>query len=226
MTAPSTPSGKATLHEVDDLSASVTFGLNPTQIQFSRNVKFNRDANANSKADPPAQFTGTDATTLQLQLLLDAMTTKDGSIQKQIDQLVKWTNVPENKPNPPRLMFNWGSLKIGSDSAFVGFLEQLRVTIEMFSKDGVPRRASISLSLKSGVYAPPATNPTSGAEMSRRRKVLQRGQSLQSLAYDEFRDAGAWRVVAELNGIDDPTRLRPGQEVLLPDRRELTNGHR
>lgn len=215
--------GKATLQEVDNHDAKVVFGLNPTQIQYSRNVKFNRGANGNSKSDPPAQFTGTDPTTLQVQLLLDAVTTPGGSIQKQIDQLVSWTQVPDDSStaSPPRLTFAWGSLTVGGKAAFVGFLEQLRVTVEMFDRQGVPLRASVSLSLKSGVYGPARTNPTSGGEMARRRRVLHRGQSLQSLAYDEFHDASAWRAVAELNGIDDPTRLRPGLEVLLPDRREL-----
>lgn len=220
-----TPSGKATLREADNPGAGVTFGLNPTQIQFSRSVKFNRPTSANSKSDPSVQFTGTDPTQLQVQLLLDAMTVPNGSIQGQIDQLVAWTKVPDDSPasSPPRLAFTWGSLKIGKESAFLGFLEQLRVTIEMFGRDGAPRRASVSLSLKSGIYGPPPpTNPTSGTDVSRRRRVLQRGQSLQLLAYEEFRDAGAWRAVAELNGIDDPMRLRTGREVLLPDPQELT----
>jgi nucleoid-associated protein YgaU len=219
------PTGKATLHEAETPSKKLEFGFNPTQVAYSRSVKFNRQAtpNSTSKADPPAQFTGTDPTSLQLTLLIDAMTVENGSIQPQLDQLVEWTTVPEDTPtaSPPQLVFNWGSLKIGGQSAFVGFLEQLKVTIEMFARDGTPLRASVSLTLKSGALAPAGTNPTSGAEKSRKRRVLQRGQSLQSLAYSEYRDASAWRAIAELNGIDDPTRLRPGQEILLPDRREL-----
>jgi Contractile injection system tube protein len=217
-------SGKAMLHEKDNADRKLTFGLNPTQVAFSRNVKFNRNPAPNSHTDPPAQFVGTEATALTLQILLDAMGTESGSIQSQIDQLVAWTTVPSDQgtsASPPLLVFNWGSLKISNDSAFVGYLEQLKVTIEMFARDGTPLRATVSLALKSDAAVPAATNPTSGAEKSRKRRVLQRGQTLQSLAYDEFGDAGAWRAVAELNGIDDPTRLRPGLEILLPDRREL-----
>lgn len=217
-------SDKAMLHEKGNASKRLVFGLNPTQVAFARNVKFNRNPAPNSHTDPPAQFTGTDATTLTLAILLDAMGTGTGSIQSQIDQLVAWTTVPGDQgtsASPPLLVFNWGSLKISNDSAFVGYLEQLRVTIEMFARNGTPLRASVNLSLKSATAPPAGTNPTSGAEKSRKRRVLRRGQTLQSLAFDEFGDAGAWRAVAEMNSIDDPTRLRPGLEVLLPDRREL-----
>jgi hypothetical protein len=218
--------GKAVLQEKDNPSSRVTFGLNPTQLSFSRSVKFNREPNESRPNDPPAQFKGTQATSLQLALLLDAMGSKTGEgVQAQLDRLVGWTTVPANagsSASTPRLVFSWGSLRIGADSAFPCFLEDLKVTVEMFARDGTPLRASVTLSLKSDSGDGPApTNPTSGTESSRRRRVLQRGQSLQSLAYDEYGDAGAWRAVAELNGIDDPTRLRTGAEILLPDRHEL-----
>lgn len=223
MAPPKPVDGKAMLHEKDNPATSLVFGLNPTQVGFSRNVKFKRDAQPNSRSDPPAEFQGTEPTALTLALLIDAMGTADGSVQQQIDRLVGWTTVTSDKQNasPPVLVFNWGNLKISGQSAFMGYLEQLKVTVEMFARDGTPLRASVNLTLKSVTEEQAGTNPTSGAERSRRRRVLQRGQSLQTLAYAELGDAGAWRAIAELNGIDDPTRLRPGLEVLIPDRREL-----
>lgn len=216
---------KARIHEEKKPSNAIVFTFNPSQISFSRAVKYNRDPKE-AHGDPPAQFTGTDATTLTLALLLDAVGAADTSVvQSQIDQLVAWTTVPPDAQttaaSPPRVVFSWGRLAISGGPTFVGFLEQLKVTIEMFERDGTPLRATVNLSLKSDVGPPGGTNPTSGAERSRRRRVLERGQTLQWLAYDEFGDPAAWRAVAELNGIDDPTRVRPGVEVLLPDRSEL-----
>ncbi|MGW7310516.1 peptidase M23, partial [Streptomyces sp. NPDC054835] len=37
----------------------------------------------------------------------------------------------------------------------------------------------------------------------------------------EYGDATRWRVIAEANGIDDPMRLSPGTELLLPSAAEL-----
>ena len=45
------------------------------------------------------------------------------------------------------------------------------------------------------------------------------GDSLQSLAWREYGNASAWRAIAEANGIDDPSRLPTGIELVLPGRR-------
>jgi hypothetical protein len=223
--------GRATLHEKADQSRRLTFDYNPTEVRFSRAVRFKREPTQSSKTDPPAQFQGTEATALQLQLLLDAVGGPAASgVQPQIDQLVAWTTVPHSDDSqaasPALLVFNWGSLRIGNDSSFTGYLEQLQVTIELFARDGTPLRATAALTMKSDAGSPAGTNPTSGTERSRHRRVLQRGQTLHSLAYDEFGDAQVWRAVADTNGIDDPLRLPMGKEILLPDRRELATGAR
>jgi hypothetical protein len=36
-----------------------------------------------------------------------------------------------------------------------------------------------------------------------------------------FGTPSAWRAVAEVNGIDDPASIRPGDVVFLPGREEL-----
>ncbi len=45
---------------------------------------------------------------------------------------------------------------------------------------------------------------------------LVAGDSLELLAYREYGDPTAWRVIAQANGIDDPQRLRPGAELIVP----------
>lgn len=46
------------------------------------------------------------------------------------------------------------------------------------------------------------------------------GDTLQALAWQEYGDPAAWRLIAEANGIDDPMRLALGRELLLPARDE------
>jgi nucleoid-associated protein YgaU len=36
------------------------------------------------------------------------------------------------------------------------------------------------------------------------------------MAWGEYGDATAWRTIAEANEIDDPMRLTPGAELLIP----------
>lgn len=216
---------RAQLHEEKDPSSRLEFGLNPTQISYSRNVRFTQDPKQ-AGDHPKTQFAGVQATSLQLSLLLDAVGARDReTVQRQLHTLMGWTCPPDGatsaKASPPTLVFSWGAFAISAVPAFTGFLESVKVTVEMFARDGTPLRANVSLSLTSDVHTSTGTNPTSGAERSRRRRILERGQSLQRLAYEELGDAGAWPLVAELNGIDDPTRLRPGSEILLPDPAEL-----
>ncbi|MFJ7205825.1 LysM peptidoglycan-binding domain-containing protein [Streptomyces sp. NPDC098789] len=55
-----------------------------------------------------------------------------------------------------------------------------------------------------------------GSPSARQVCVVVRGDSLQSIAARHSGRAVDWRRIAELNGIDDPSKLRPGRTLLLP----------
>jgi nucleoid-associated protein YgaU len=215
----------AVLAEEGGSGTSVTFQYNPTSVSFTRAVKFSRDEKQQN--DPAAQFTGAGPTQLTLQVFLDGYgdERRRKDMQEKIDQLIAWTTVPnvtEAGKGPPRLVFAWGDLAFNKERGLVGHLEQLKVTYELFDRAGRPLRATADLTFKSAQKPPAGTNPTSGAERSRRRHVLRREETLHGLAHETFGDAGAWRAIAELNGIDDPLRVLPGRELLLPDPGELS----
>jgi nucleoid-associated protein YgaU len=220
------PKAKAFLAEKDNPFARVDFHFNPTTISFSKSARYGRNPNQSGQPDPPVQYQGTEATSLKLQILLDAVEDQPaGSVQSEVEKLLSWTSLSDGLTgqgaSPPELQFTWGALKINKAHTFVGHLEQVDVTYEMFSRDGRPLRAQVNLTLKSTSREPGAQNPTSGAERSRRSHVLRRGETLQSLAYAVYGNAGAWRSIAATNEIDDPFRIRPGRELLLPDAAEL-----
>ncbi|UZN02563.1 hypothetical protein [Cellulomonas sp. S1-8] len=211
----------AMLAEKDRPENALHFQFNPTTIAFTRPVQYNRTPR--QADDPPVQFTGAGPTTLTLQLLLDAGRRGVPSVQPELDLLASWTTVPDvTTPGdgPPTIAFTWGELAIAGDRSLVGNISQLKVTVELFDRQGRPLRALVDLTLVSAKKEPKGTNPTSGAERSRLRHVLRRGETLQSVAWSRLDDPGAWRAVAELNGIDDPTRMRVGRELLLPDAQE------
>jgi len=211
----------AMLAEQDQPDRALRFQFNPTTISFARPVQYNRAPKQSD--DPPVQFTGAGPTTLTLQILLDAGRRGVSSVQAELDLLASWTTVPDvTNPGdgPPTVAFTWGELAIAGDRSLVGHVSQLKVTVELFDRQGRPLRALVDLTLVSAKKEPKGTNPTSGAERSRLRHVLRRGETLQSVAWSRLGDAGAWRAVAELNDLDDPTRLRVGRELLLPDVQE------
>lgn len=67
-----------------------------------------------------------------------------------------------------------------------------------------------------GRLTDPALQRAPGSPSSRQLCMVVRGDSLQSIAARHTGRATDWRRIAELNGIDDPSKLRPGSTLLLP----------
>lgn len=59
---------------------------------------------------------------------------------------------------------------------------------------------------------------TSGTPRPNRTHSAQEGETLDRLAASYYRDATKWRIIAEANGIDDPLRIAPGTELVIPAR--------
>lgn len=217
---------KAFLCEVDNPAKTVKFHFNPTTIKFSKSADFRREPSQAAADAPPPQFRGTQPTSLNLDLLLDAVGQPGGSVLPEVTQLLRWTGpdpttIDTPSPSPPELQFTWGRLKIGTSDRFVGHLEKVDVTYALFARDGTPIRAEVGLTLKAVPEQVPGTNPTSGGQRAHRIHQLTRGETLQSVAHAYYGDANRWRAIAEATGIDDPSRLTPGRRLLVPD---LTQG--
>nr|WP_244209970.1 LysM domain-containing protein [Streptomyces nanshensis] len=101
-------------------------------------------------------------------------------------------------------------------------MSQVAAKYTLFTTSGVPIRAVCQVTMEEISGETPGQNPTSGALAARRVHRVGSGDSLASLAHREYGDAGAWRIIAEANGIDDPLRLAPGTQLLLPALDELT----
>jgi hypothetical protein len=217
---------KAYICEVDTPPKRVDFHFNPTSIQFEKRAEFRREPSQAAADAPPVQFRGTQATDLNLTLLLDAVEEPGGSVVPEVEQLLNWTTPASEStdtpsPSPAKLLFNWGRLKIGAAEKFVGHLERVAVQYLLFAGDGTPIRAEVSLTLKSAPQEPGRGNPTSGGRHPYRTHQLARGETLQSVAWSAYGDASLWRALAMANQVDDPFRLPPGRELLLPAMAEL-----
>jgi nucleoid-associated protein YgaU len=121
----------------------------------------------------------------------------------------------------PTLRFLWGPPIVGF--LYKVKLKRCQVTYERFNPTGIPVRAKISLTMQQvpDTLSAIPTNPTSGGAPGRRTHVLKDGESLAGIAHSYYGEAGAWRRIADINGIDDPSRVRPGTTVYLPNGQEL-----
>ncbi|SCE46363.1 LysM domain-containing protein, partial [Streptomyces sp. Termitarium-T10T-6] len=149
---------------------------------------------------------------------LDATATHDNSVEKAVEQLMTAcvptpSSLARKTPASPWVRFDWGTSKTTS---FDGVLSNLSVSYTLFDVDGKPLRATCSLSIEEASVDPAGQNPTSGSKEARRTHRVVAGDSLPLLAWREYGDATAWRTIAYANDIDDPMRLTPGQELLVP----------
>ncbi|MFI6640563.1 LysM peptidoglycan-binding domain-containing protein [Streptomyces sp. NPDC050504] len=202
----------------------VKFQFNPDQLQLSRSASWvTEHAVAHDRGAPP-KFTGSDPAQLQLDVFLDRSDDPSSNdVQQMVELLLSCCEVTQQSiaakaPSPPWVKFSWGSF---STVQMVMYVTSVSATYTLFSPSGIPIRATCSLSLTEVASETKKQNPTSGTLDARRVHRTVSGDSLASLAWREYGDATRWRVIAEANDIDDPLRLRPGTELLLPSTTDI-----
>ncbi len=92
----------------------------------------------------------------------------------------------------------------------------------LFSSAGTPIRAVCSVTMEEMPGEEfRKQNPTSGSYDVRRVHRTVAGDSLASVAFNEYGSPTAWRPLAAFNGIDDPLRVPTGTVLMLPSPDEL-----
>jgi hypothetical protein len=201
------------------------FSYNPTEYSVSKSARWNRPPTRGAESATAPEFTGTDPMSISMEIFFDAFEEAAGDVSGDIDTLLSWTRPTDASrtkglAQPPLLRFVWGTSPVLQ--SFQGFLKTVTARHTMFRFDGTPVRATATITLEEVTPETPAQNPTSGALEGRRGHVVVEGETLQSIAYDEYGRPGLWRGLAVFNDIDDPLRVAPGSELLLPTTAEAT----
>jgi nucleoid-associated protein YgaU len=217
------------------------FDFNPDQITITRSASASTKSNLHGNANPPGAtpqlVKKVDAPMIALKdILLEGLTTK-----LRCDLLLNWmspysasflASIPLGGSNSvdakvlPTLTFSWGP-------PFAGFMYDVmikNVTINYvrFNNLGMPIRAKVALNM----YQVPIdlatipTNPTSGGLPGRQTHTAIDGDNLQTIATRYYGRPALWRQIARVNGISNPSRIRPGQRLFLPNAAELAEGGR
>ncbi|RKT55327.1 LysM peptidoglycan-binding domain-containing protein [Saccharothrix australiensis] len=198
--------------------STVQFQFNPGTLALAKSVEWRRSPSRMAGQTSMPEFVGSGPRTLSVDVFLDATATHDNSVEAGVEKLMvacvpTKKSIQKKTPASPWVRFEWGTAKSVS---FDGVLSSLSVAYSLFDVDGKPLRATCSLSIEEAGHDTPGQNPTSGSREARRTHRVVAGDSLPQLAWREYGDATAWRVIAEANGIDDPLVLVPGAELLLP----------
>jgi hypothetical protein len=222
----------ATLQNVVDETEPVVVQFNPENLKltFANQVQQPQSGGATT-GQQSRQFVGTGTTKLALQLWFDvtAPPYSDEGILDVRELTGKVAYFMQGKPQqgaphgggataqtqlvPPGVRFGWGTFQ------FDGVMDSLDESLEYFSADGKPLRASMSLSLsQQKIFNPEiAGDRRQGGAGTRPLTAAAAGSTLQGLVGDA--GSGSWQSVAAANGIEDPLRLQPGQLVDLGARR-------
>ena len=193
----------------------ITFQFNPKEYSVKKSARWERKAEKGAKTTSVPEFLGPDPRTLDLEMFLDS-SDGGGNVADEVEALFGCLaptakSLAVNKPSPPWVVFGWGSTV-----SIVAVVKSVSARYTMFRPDGSPIRAVCNLSLEEVPTDSPRQNPTSGARTALRTHRVIAGDTLASIAYAEYEDAGLWRALAEANEIDDPMRLPSGTELLVP----------
>ena len=192
--------------------------FNPQKIVFSKGVNWQKQGAAGRDV-PELQFTNADPRTLTLDLIFDTYDTETlpkEDVRNHTRKLLDLTTVEKHgdKHRPPVCRLSWGTVGV----FFQGVLERLEQQFTMFMDDGTPVRATSACTFKEWRtnYEDLNRQDTQSSDMAKSR-VVRLGDTLSSIAAEEYRDAGLWRPIARANGIDDPLRLVPGTALIVPN---------
>jgi hypothetical protein len=198
-------------------SVEVQFNPDSLKVSFANQIA-TPSGGDQSQGSSGRQFVGAGTTKLALTLWFDVTVMEKDPVDdvRRLTQKVIYFMTPQKsdadpkKLAPPGVRFLWGSFK------FDGMVDSLEESLEFFSGDGKPLRASIALALSQQkilqaeftgdgkVPKKPGTQPLSAAK--------QNG-SLQNMAAQAGKSD--WQSIAAANGIEDPLRMQAGAMIDL-----------
>lgn len=214
---------KAMLEIEKEIGVSIINVLfNPSEYQLTDGANYS-EKKVPGLDGPILQYISGEATELSLNLFLDTYVPKTkslisfGPVSSSTDvsiitrKIADATSIDGSLHRPPQVTFKWGSLN------FKGVVTKFNHTYTMFTENGMPVRAKVSLTFKS-LISPQDARRKSPFESPDRTKyrTIKQGVGLWDIANMEYGDPDMWKMIARENGILNPLDVRPGQVVKLP----------
>ena len=212
---------KAQLRELDETlenevgSPPVIVQFNPETLKVAYANQVKQPEGAGDQRGGASQlFVGAGTTKMTCQLWFDVTApagdnqpTAGDDVRKLTTKVSFFITPKEDRGKdkfvPPGVRFLWGSFQ------FDGIMESVEESLEYFSPDGKPLRASVSIALtqqKILVFPPIPSNglPTPGSKLA---VPVPSGKSVQQVAGKN------WQSTAARNGVENPRRPPSGQRL-------------
>jgi hypothetical protein len=159
---------------------------------------------------PILQYVHGNTRTLSMDLFFDTYEER-ADVRKHTDQVYNLLLIDPHTHVPPICTITWGRF------TFCGVLDHVSGKFTLFLADGSPARATLSVVFKEYIKVEVLVQEqmTQSAD-HRKTRVVQAGDRLFDIAYQEYGDAQKWRPIADANRIDDPLQLEPGRLLVIP----------
>jgi len=175
----------------------------------------NKDNNFASQAipgltSPLLQFVHGNLRTLDMELLFDTFE-QQTDVRDKTQQVTNLLQINSDLHAPPVVQVIWGSL------FFRGVLAKASQKFIKFLTDGRPARARLNVTFQEYLDAETQAKEANlqTADFSKYH-VVQRDETLSSIAGDFYEDAQSWRPIAIANNLSDPRAITVGQELRVP----------
>jgi hypothetical protein len=191
--------------------------FNPTEYTITKTNDWSTDQKRGENV-PELDFNGGNAKEMTLNLFFD--TSLDGyDVRKETDKLCKLMEVSRSltdgntgKGRPPLVICQWGRVRL-----FKAVIKEVTQQFTLFRDDGTPVRANVTAVFcqaeEDGKFRP--QNPTTSGQYGHKRWVVKEGDTIDLIAFYEYNDSSLWRYIADINGLVNPGRLKPGQVLII-----------
>lgn len=204
--------------------------FNPKELTFEKSAQIQEIAIPGLDT-PLLQFVRGQNETLTLELFFD--TTEYGmdegavSVTTETDKIYQLVKIETGRMAPPLCEFGWNPSFPGDNiSGFLGgsqartsfmcVVESVNQVFTLFSPEGVPLRATLSVTLREyKTLDQQVTQLDLKNNGNTNDVVVQGGDTLSSIAKASRGDPAQWRQIADGNGIEDPRRLAVGQILVV-----------
>ena len=197
--------------------------FNPSEISHSRSAQWQQKhpvAQAGLvSAAVVQQFLSVAADTISLDLFFDTYELRPGAlpgraagdVRRHTERIAELLSVDAHLHRPPVCRLRWGAFAI-----FTGVLTAVSQQFTLFLPDGTPVRATLNCEFAQVTSEAHARVGELHSSDVAKTRLVRRGDTLQSLAADEYGDPALWRPIAEANGIVSPRSLLPGTMLTIP----------
>jgi hypothetical protein len=183
--------------------------FNPTQYSLEKTNQIAEAAIPGLQA-PILQYVHGNTRSLSMELFFDTYE-EQTDVRAYTSKLYELLEIESTTHAPPICDLSWGTFQ------FTGVLDHVSGKFTLFLSDGTPVRATLNVTFKEFIEVKVLVqqNPTQSAD-HRKTRTVRAGDRIDTIAAEEYGDPAKWRLVAEANGLNDPTALRPGDVLNLP----------